>query len=136
MHPFNEPLITYDSEADYTEQRNRVNGTFDSSEATVTLMGGFAGRFEDLKSTGGLKLGRYWMTFTGTIDNENSDNLITTGDSPTWKTNSLLPSTTTTTAAASTTTCVTFNSAISFKPGLGKAVYGLTALAIMITISL
>lgn len=136
MHPFDDLSITYDSQADYTEQRNRVDGTFDSSEATVTWVGRFAGSFEDLESTGGSKFGRYRITFAGTIDTENSDTLMTTGNNPTWKTNSLLVGTATAAAGASTTTCITINNAASLKSGLGNAIYGLAALAIAIPISL
>lgn len=136
MHPFDNSITTYDSDVDYAEQRNKVNGTFDSSKATVTWVGGFAGSFEDLKSTDGLKFGRYLMTFTGTVDHDNSHTLVTTGDSPTWETNPLLASATVTGADASMTTCVTYNSAVSFKSGLGKAVYWLAALAMIVTVLL
>lgn len=136
MHPYDDSKTAYASDADYAEKRNRVNGTFDSSQASLAWTGGFAGSFEDLKSTDGLKFGRYWMTFSGNVDSENSHTLATTGDYPTWETNPLLASATTTGAEASTTTCVTYNSAVSFKSGLGKAVYGLAALAMIITILL
>lgn len=136
MHPFDDLSITYDSEADYTEQRNRVNGTFDFSEAIVIWVGGFAGSFEDLESTGGSKFGRYWITFAGTIDRGNSDTLVTTGNSPTWKTNPLLVGTATAAAGVSTATYTTINNAASLKSGLGNAIYGLATLAIAITISL
>lgn len=136
MHPFDDLSITYDSEADYTEQRNRVNGKFDSSEATVTWVGRFAGSFEDLESTGGSKFGRYWITFAGAIDRESSDTLMTTGNSPTWKTNPFLVGTATAAAGDSTTTCITIKNAASLKSGLGNVIYGLATLAIAIPISL
>lgn len=136
MHPFDDLITTYDSDAVYAEKRNRVNGTFDPSEANVTWTGGFAGSFEDLKSTDGLKFGRYLMTFTGTVDYENSHILMTAGDSPTWETNPSLTSATTTGDDAPMTTCVTYNSAVSFKSGLGKAGYGLAALAMIVTVLL
>lgn len=135
MHTFDAFKSSYDSQADYDQQRNQVNGTFDSSTATIDFMGEYAGDFHE--STDGLKFGRYLMSFSGTVDKDHSHTLVTTGSNPSWQENpDLLPSATATSSSASATTCVTFSSAISIKAGLGRTVYGVAAMAAFVLVSL
>lgn len=132
MNPFDSFDFTYDSEADYNQQRNKVNGTFDSSSATIDFIGQFTGSFHDSTlSTGGTKFGRYLMSFSGTVDNQHSHTLVTTGSNLPWQAN---PSITVT--STPTTTCISQSSAISFRSGFSKTMYGMVIMVMVIVASL
>lgn len=142
MNPFDS--IFYDSPAELAALRNQINGTFDSSSASITIMGEFAGSFA---SDGDIKFGRYLLSFMGNADASHSHTLVTTGDNPSWDINEDLdvPTTATSTSQGNETSsrtvpgtqtsCYTPGSAggaAPVKSGVSMALYGVLAMVVVL----
>ncbi|PWW76740.1 hypothetical protein C7212DRAFT_344214 [Tuber magnatum] len=140
MEAYDKYDFLYKTPGEYAQNRTRANATFDDTSATLSIAGGFSGKFKNwytgysssLKNP--FKYGTYKLSFSGSLDRPHSHKLSTSGQTPSWtKDRDLLPggSKAAAAGAATSTTCIGGGGgtiSTGSRAEVGKAMIGLAGL--------